>query len=63
MAEYNSQGLEVWHSTHLDNGELRPELRGLRQDEFVKTFVAHAPELTAEQRDHLADLLGPYVTR
>ena len=55
MTEYNSQALGVWLSTHLDNGELRPELHGLPQDEFIKSFVAHAPD--PPQSSRLTSLL------
>jgi hypothetical protein len=41
-----------------NTGELRPELRGLPQDEFIKTFVAHAPDLTTEQETQLLVSLG-----
>lgn len=54
--EYNRRGCEVWRSTHIDS-KLRPGLRGLPREEFIKTFVDHAPDLTPEQVEYIRAIL------
>jgi hypothetical protein len=57
--KYNRAGLEIWDSTHLRDGNLRPELQGLSLEDLAATFVAHWPDLTPEEVVKLRFLLGP----
>jgi len=50
----NSRGNEIWWSSHLENGEVRPELRGLSTAEYTRILAEHAPDLTADQKAKLA---------